>query len=341
MMSKDQLNNVNFHVGFTDDQLESLSQLSRRFEGGVAPWVAWESENSSFGKTFREWAYYPRCLPLYISSDHGVHWGATCWPNEVNNPCSVLFSWNRKKAQKMRLLHNKKAYFVPHPWVHYRKKHFKRPDIQPRGTLVFFAHSNTTTTPNYEDLDGYISDLKALPEKYQPVVLCLSFHDITKGLHKTLRKYDLPIVTAGTTNSQEFVDRFYSMILQFRYSSSPNIGSHTFYLLEAGVPFFLFGKHPEYHIKGSKAVKDGKQNLADYGDEEDIEKLEQFKKLLETPCDHVTPEQYAMVSEYMGLASTMSRVHASCVLWGALLRNFSAFVRMYLGRLSRLIRKIN
>lgn len=327
--------------GYSDKELENLSQFQYRFEGGVAPWIHWESENSSFGKTLRKWAFYPSFLPIYASSDHGVHWESRCWPNELESKAEVFFTWNAKKNHLMHNRYGKNSFHIPHPWVHYRKKHFKRPDIQPSGTLVFFAHSNTTTTPNYEDLDGYISDLKALPEKYQPVVLCLSFHDIAKGLHKTLRKYDLPIVTAGTSNSQEFVDRFYSMILQFRYSSSPNIGSHTFYLLEAGVPFFLFGKHPEYHIKGSKAVKDGKQNLADYGDEEDIEKLEQFKKLLETPSDHVTPEQYAMVSEYMGLASTMSRVHASCVLWGALLRNFSAFVRMYLGRLSRLIRKIN
>ncbi|MEX1199309.1 MAG: hypothetical protein WEB02_00845 [Methylophaga sp.] len=328
------------HEGYSDEELEMLSKLSSTFDAGFSPWATWESENSSFGKTFREWAYFPRVLPICAASDHGVHWGATCWPNEIDNPYKAFFTWNKKKHDLMKKNHGKKSYHIPHPWVHYRKKYYPTLPENRKGTLVFFAHSNATTSPKYSDLDEYINDLKSLPDMYQPVVLCLSFHDIQKGLHKRLRKYELPLVTAGTTNSQNFVDRFYLMISQFRFSSSPNIGSHTFYLLEAGIPFFLFGPYPEYHIKGSKAVNDGKQNLSDYGDDDDIENFVQFKALLSTRTDKVTEEQRSIVSQYLGINSEISRKKASWILWRELFLNLDKVPIMYLTKFAKVVKKL-
>lgn len=324
------------HEGYTDEQLDSLSKLTRKLDAGLSPWATWESENSSFGKTLREWACFPKFLPICMASDHGVHWGGRCWPNEINNRYRAFFTWNKKKSDLMRNDHGKRSYHVPHPWVYYRKKHYPTLPANRKGTLVFFAHSNTTTSPKYNDLDGYISDLKALPNEYQPVVICLSFHDIQKGLHKALRKYGLPLVTAGTTNSQNFVDRFYTMSTQFRFSSSPNIGSHTFYVLEAGIPFFLFGPYPEYYIKSSKAVKDGKQDLSDYGDAEDLEKFESLKQLLSIQTNSVTKEQKEMVSEYLGLSSKITRFHAAWIMWRELVLNIFQLPQLYGNKLSKL-----
>lgn len=329
-----------YSLGFSDEELEYLSKRNSLFEFGLAPWAAWESENSSFGKCFRNWAFYPSILPICLSSDHGVHWESRCWPNEIGNPYKTFFTWNKKKNDLMRQVNGKTSYHVPHPWVHYRKKHYPKLPKKRKGTLVFFAHSNKTTTPNYKDLDSYISDLQALPEIYQPVVLCLSFHDIEKGLHKVLRKYGLPLVTAGTTSSQSFVDRFYSMIMEFQYSSSANIGSHTFYLLEAGIPFFLFGPYPEYHIKGSKAVSDGKQDLTDYGDSEDIENFDKLKQLLDKRTDTVTQEQLIFVSHYLGLHANTSRIKASAVMWRELFFNLGKVLRLYTNSIIRTVNKL-
>lgn len=326
--------------GFPDNELEQLSE-SPWHEHGLSPWAAWESENSSFGKTFRKWACYPSVLPLCFSSDHGVHWESRCWPNETENKYRTFFTWHKKKNELMKGMRGKKSYHVPHPWVFYRRKYLSSIPIHRQGTLVFYAHSNSTTTPVYEDLDKYINGLKSLPEKYQPVVICLSFHDIRKGLHKELRKYGMPLVTAGTTASQRFVDRFYSLVYQFRFTSSPNVGSHTFYILEAGVPFFLYGPCPEYHIKGSVSVKDGKQDLKDYGDEEDILKFTKLKELLSSHQDQVTPEQYALVSEYLGMDSEMTRLKASLIVWRELLLHVDevvmAYTRIFLRAASKII----
>lgn len=326
--------------GYSNEELERLGSVHGRFETGIAPWAAWESENSSFGKTFREWAFYPKIFPLYLSSDHGVHWESRCWPNETDSPFKTFFTWNKKKSNLLQKNFGKVSYHVPHPWIFYRKKHFSRIPSDRQGTLVFYAHSNDTTTPVYKDLDQYIGDLKALPDKYQPIVICLSVHDIKKGLHKDLRKYDVPLVTAGTTNSQNFVDRFYSLLYQFRFATSSNVGSHTFYILEAGIPFFLYGPHPEFQIKGSQFVQDGTQNLHDYGDDEDIAEFAKLKELLSSPVDEVTPQQYSSVSKYLGLDSEATRLRASLIVWAGLFWHLPELMATYQLLARKLISKI-
>ena len=323
--------------GYSDNELEQLSNLKNKLDAGKCPWMTWESENSSFGRTFRIWAKYPSFLPLCFVSDHGVHhFGSRCWPNEVSNKLRVVFTWNRKKSEKMKKEHGKNSYHVPHPWINYRKKYYPELPEKRSGTVVFYAHSNNTTTPEYEDLESYFSELRDLPKRYQPVVLCLSFHDIQKGLHKQLRKYNLPLITAGSTNSQYFVDRFYSMVYRFRYSTSSNIGSHTFYLIEAGIPFFLLGPYPKYDISGSEAVNDGKQNLSDYGDAEDLEKFESLKHLLSSQRDSVTNEQRELVSEYLGLNSKITRFEAAWIIWRELFLNIFKLPRLYGNKLVNL-----
>lgn len=326
--------------GFSDEKLERLSQHSWH-ERGLTPWVAWESESSSFGKTFRKWACYPSILPLCFSSDHGVHWESKCWPNETNSPYKVFFTWNKKKASAMELGYGKSSYHVPHPWMFYRKKYWGNPPSERAGTLVFYAHSNGQCNPLYRNLDDYIGALVKLPEKYHPIVICVSFHDIEKNTHKKLRKYGLPIVTAGSAGSRDFVDHFYSLIYQFRYTTSPNIGSHTFYILEAGIPFFLYGDHPEYHLKGAETIPDGLSNLSDYGDEGDIMRLEHLRTLLSKPVDAVTEEQSLIVREYLGMDSGVSRSEAASILWGALACNVEQVLGAYVKSFWRLAKKMS
>ena len=240
----------------------------------------------------------------------------------------------------MKLEHGKSSYYVPHPWVFYRKKYWGNPPSERRGTLVYYSHSNSACNPLYKDLDGYIEALKRLPEKYQPISICISFHDITKGTHKKLRKYGISLVTAGSAGARDFVDRFYSLLYQFRYASSPNIGSHSFYILEAGIPFFLFGDLPEYHMNGSGTVPDGPLNLKDYGDDDDIERLEHLRLLLSQRVDTVTEEQRALVSEYLGLDSEMTRSKAAKILWWALASNAVQVIHLYAQSFWRLAKKI-
>ena len=86
-----------------------------------------------------------------------------------------------------------------------------------------------------------MQSLRDLPSQFHPIVLCLSFHDVLKGFPQKLRKYGFPIVSAGTTASTLFVDRFYSISSRFAYSCSPALGSHTYYLVESGAFLLAWG----------------------------------------------------------------------------------------------------
>ena len=140
-------------------------------------------------------------------------------------------------------------------------------------------------------------------------------------------------------------DRFYSLLLRFRYSTSPNIGSHTFYSIEAGVPFFLLGSYPEYHIKNSSTAKaalpDGKRDLSDYGDPEDVENFLYLKQLLSVPGDEITEEQRKMVTGYLGCGSSISRLKASMVLWRELILNLDQLVSIWVKIVLRIASKLN
>ncbi|MBK7901044.1 MAG: hypothetical protein IPJ99_17315 [Betaproteobacteria bacterium] len=327
------------HEGFSDEELLRLSRLQRRTEAGYAPWASWEAENSSFGRTLREWAGYPSCLPLCVTSDHGVHWESRCWPNEIESPYPLFLTWNEKKARLMRERHGKQALHIQHPWITYRRVHGIDLDLDRQGTVVFFTHSNATTTPVFSSLDAYMRSLCDLPAPFHPVVICLSFHDVLKGMHQTLRRYGYPIVTAGTTSNQCFIDRFYGIARRFRHACSPTIGSHSFYLAEAGVAFFLHGQAPTYVIKGSRSVADGEQDLRDYGDDEDIERLMDLRRLFAEPVDEVTTTQLNVVGQYLGqTADTRAeRLHAE--LWQALSRNLPRVGGLYLEYVRRLMRR--
>ena len=328
------------HGGCSDEELERLCEVQGRFDAGYAHWVAWESENCGHGKTFREAACYPKILPLFIGSDHGVHWESRCWQNEIDSPAPYYFTWNRKKSARMVNEHHRKSFHVPHPWVWYRRKHFPVRAEGGCGTLVFFPHSNDTTKPVFVDLDKYFADLNALPEKYHPITLCLSFHDVRKGLHHKLRKYAMPIVTVGTSNSQKFVDRFYGLIREFRYATSPTIGSHLFYCVEAGIPFFLHGERPQYLISGSSMVSEGFQNLLEYGDAEDVDAFMGLHDLFGQPVDCISDAQNVAVRKYLGCDSELSRFVIACVVWKALLISTSELTKIYVNTFLRVTSKI-
>jgi hypothetical protein len=320
------------HFGYSNEQLETLCHV-HAFESRVLPWAMWESEHTSYGRAFRKAARYPGLFPLLFSCDHGVMHGARCWQNETDSPYPVFFTWLKKKSESMRRDFGKRSYHISHPWAHYRQERFANLPRSRSGTLVFFPHSNATTS-HLLDLDQYAMDLKSLPAKCQPVVICLSFHDVLAGLHKKLRKHDIPLVTAGHGNSQRFIDRFYSLLFQFRYASSPNIGSHTFYIMESGVPFFLFGPYPKLEIKNSAFVDDGVYGNEILGDEEDVKRIAEFTQLMYERTDEVTAEQRGYISHYLGLDSTVSRSKMSRIVWGELfsLRNWTTYLRLIASR---------
>ena len=144
------------------------------------------------------------------------------------------------------------AYTIGSLFVRYRRKHGIELADKARGTIVFPSHS-TRLIKALLDWDCYADEVASLPKKYQPVSVCMYWQDLLHGHHKPFLKRGLKIYTAGYYLDVDFVDNFYEIVRNFRYSTGNTIGSNSFYLVELGIPYFLTGCLPKYQNHGDPA----------------------------------------------------------------------------------------
>ena len=232
----------NVTTGMTDDELELSCE--HQFTG-ISSWAYWTSELYSFGKCLRFWTKYPDFLPLFIYADHGVGLLSHLLKNDLENTAEVHFTWHPMKEKRYKFFSGKKVLRIIHPWISYRRKQSITRTKKHKGTLVFYSHSTCAVHWEGHDTEKYFDILRGLPDKFQPVVLCLHMHDINAGLHKKLRSHGFPIVTAGNTSSINFVDRFYDLVKSYSYATSQTWGSQVAYCVEIGIPYFFLGERPK------------------------------------------------------------------------------------------------
>jgi hypothetical protein len=309
-------------IGMTDEQLEAACKSKR----GLVYLANWTSEVYSFGKCFREISNYPRIFPLFLYSDHGAGLHSNLYPHEVNNKARVHMTWHLLKAQRYKNFEGRKFIHVPHPWILYRKKKELKRAENPVGTVAFFTHHVPGIKWQGHDTEEYFEYLKKLPKKYQPVVLCMHMHDINAGHHKELRKYGLPIVTAGNAYSPNFVDEFYNLIESFAYGTSQDWGSQLAYCVELGIPYFLTGSSTQklININHNEMPVGVVDRYIDKFHEEYAKKAE---LLFSTRVDAVSPEQLKFVESVLGLDSGLSANNVSHIIWREF---FNSWKRWYL-----------
>lgn len=318
---------------FSDKKLEKLSVENKK-ERGNAPWFEFSSEIYSMGKTFRRAYKFPKFLSLPIASDHGVNIQSTYDEYERNSK-GPFFTWNLDKYKFIKRLH-REVYFVPHPWIEYKNKHinFKK---EKSGTIIFFPKS-TTLKVNIKFLDQYMKSLKKLPKKCKPISICLFFHDIKyDNLHKKIRKYNFPIVTAGYSSSKYFVDRFYDLISNFKYASSPlgaRPSSNFFFCIEAGIPFFFHGRNLEYISDGTSTFKKGKLSLhkvmsPKYGTKKEYKKMLKIAKNFNNISDKITPKQKKIIHHYLGLNAKPSKLLIFFIIWKSFILNIFTIIKLF------------
>lgn len=304
-------------AGMTDAELELACEAQFT---GVSRWVHWTSEIYSFGKCLRFWTKYPDVLPLFVYSDHGVGLHSHQFSHELENQAKVHFTWHPVKAQRYKDFAGKKVLQIIHPWIPYRRLQGITRSERPQGTLVFFTHSTTAVKWEGHDTEEYFEQLRGLPDRFQPVVLCLHMHDIKAGLHKELRRHGFPLVTAGNTLSTDFVDHFYDLVKDYSYATSQTWGSQVAYCVELGIPYFFMGERPELLNISDKNLPEGVAPR--YWDEYHEECAKKAEELFKLPVDVVTDEQRAFVESILGLDSRQTRWQVSWILWREFFRNW-------------------
>lgn len=309
-------------LGMSNFQLEELCRVPRYSRKGLSPWVRWESENSSFGKCFREWAGFPKILPLFIVSPHGAYAGSNLSPNEIRPGTPTFFGWPNKKVKRRNDEYAMPSFAVQHPWVSYRKKCVGEPPPARESALFFFPHSNLNLNAQIEDEVALQEYLDKVEDICGQVTICLSFHDVAKGLHLRIREWGFPLVTAGHTSDQRFVDRFYSLIFRFGCTLSAEIGSEVFYCIEAGIPHSLTPIGMKYLGTGIGKPLGAELRWEDYGDSDDFRDLIAFRATLFDFEKTPTLGQAAFVRKALCVDAGISPQEARRILWREFMKNF-------------------
>lgn len=292
----------------TEEELFDLCKEPVKKKGGY-----WTAEIYGFGPIIRKYGFYPKMFPLNIYFAHGITLHEKPARHELNNKAPVMLYFSPRLVNAFNRISDKPCFCLIAPNVYYRRTRNVQQVMNPSGSLAFFAHT-TPAIENKMDVSEYARQLRSLPEKYQPVSVCLHYHDINKGVHSLFQERGFNVVTVGHPYHEDFIARFYDMIKCYRYLTSNDIGSYTFYGPEAGVPFFLYGNGPDLYNHGDPNIESGS-----YTSYKETGHYHKVRDLFLQRHDFVTPEQRLMVEKELGVYNSISRMKLALILYATYL----------------------
>lgn len=271
---------------------------TKLIDRGKAPVLFGLPEQYSQGRIFREYARFPEELPLNIYADHGIPVNFKVAQHELENRAYAFFSYHEKKYQLVKEQCRQPCFKVPHPLIWYRREHGIEQVENPQGTLFFAVHS-TPDVPVFYDVSEVCNKLKQLPDDMQPVVVCLYMTDVHNGYHLKYLEQGIPVYTAGNVWDIRFVDRFYNLLKNFRYTASNAFGTYLFYSIEMGIPFMYFQQDHYYYNFSDKNLPLGR-----YSSSNNIFNL---LELFSGFSQKITKQQKHLVEYYIDMKNYISR----------------------------------
>lgn len=298
------------YKGYSEENLKKLCD-DKYTHKGFADWHYWPAEVYSFGKHIRNYGFYPQMLPLHIYTDHGVgHYSDEISKHELEHDAYCQFYHSAKSVDEYKKVSEKPCYVLLSPFVMCRRKNQIIQSKTAKGTLAFPAHT-TPEIDDFSDIELYIKQLKEMPEEFQPVCVCLHMHDINKQQHKIFEKHGIPVYTAGNAFDQRFAERFYEILKNFKYTTSNIIGSYTYYSVEMGIPFSIYGNKPIFMNNSDPNLEKGEYKL------DENNEYQRVFKLFEGLNKEITRQQRELVEENLGIKDCISRFKMVQILYAA------------------------
>lgn len=269
-------------------------RILRKTGRAVIDTIGAPSGNYGHDWIIRRYLRWPSLIPLNVRIQHG--WYANFLPTtsdlRVDQP--MMLVWSNRIAEEWYRLTGRPVRVLGSPFIHFRKMMGIVQDPSARGTVVFPQHS-TRNTETRHDVEAYCYDLNQLPEEYRPITICLHFHDWDR-LEPLFRRYGYTnIVSAGKSRrpKAQFAHDFYRILAQHRYATSNDIMTGTFYAIEMGIPFFIYGPHSSTHLRKT-------------GEEIDRpEFVERIIDLFRGPSTAISSEQTQLVQSELGIGDAV------------------------------------
>lgn len=274
-------------------------------------YFSWTSEIYGKGLAFRKMANYPKFIPLFFLSDHGVNISAVI-PKDILETKSktrkeFYLTWSRENLMKFAGNKNIKLVGIVHPWISYRKKMRINLSENRQGTIFFPLHSAPGWKINIDNRNGdplSIAFLQQLSIDYYPVSVSIHTHDWDSSMHSEYKKAGFNIISFGNSMNYNYVENFYSIVRNYRYAISESWGSHVAILSEFGIPCKII--HKKILVTDEKNVK--------VHDDLHSNRLKEVAKIFAKLNDSVTKEQSDLAQKYLGFEFINSR-KTTFIIW--------------------------
>jgi hypothetical protein len=276
--------NLNFRTSRFLAQIANLLILKRPSR------IFWTWELYGLGYSLKHVQGISQRRRISTSSDHGISFYIDPFSEESAIPANTHVTWSKWRTS-LQFPDGRKVIRVRHPWIEYRKMHGFSLSRKASGTLVFVPHSFPGLSSEFQILN-YLKLVSSLPKDFHPLVFCLQMHDVKKDLVHAIHNKGYSVVTVGNSLHPRYVHRFYGLLKNFEFATSPTVGSQLFYAHEFGVKYFLFD--PENEFQRRLNFESPRQIHNDVIKR--IENAFQLQNLFDQPA-----EKNYLVSEALGL----------------------------------------
>ncbi len=315
--------------GLTENELISMSTHQSDIRGFLEP------EMYGFGKEFRYLGRYLNSLPLYFSCQHGVSLWDKPQSHDLNSPYPVMFVFSKRMQNAWRKISKKPCFVLTNPFITYRRRCNLQQNINSEGTIAFFSHS-TKEIDIELDIAKYIDQLRKLPEHMEPVDVCFHYIDILKGYYRRFYDNGFSCFTAGHCEHPDFMERFYNILINYRYSTSNNVGSHSFYSIEMGIPFFVYGEKPSNINKADSSFPLGKNDFLYSGKQAKI-----AEELMQEVRDNISEETIKIVNSELGINEGISRISLMSIMYLSLVIGMIIKIKkIFINKIAKLLSRI-
>lgn len=185
-------------------------------------------------------------LPMPLLSEHGIYMFNHIEITDLKLKPKFVLVFSKRRKQAWDKNSNIPAAVFGAPFVKYRHMAGVNKSTKAKGTIAFPAHSDFLDCQEFIfDWIGYCNTLKSIPDEFHPVDICMHPNDIAKGFGSVCQEQGFKIIDASSHNpKQDFMQNFYEILRNYKYSTSNEISSSAFYSVEMDIPFFRLGNYP-------------------------------------------------------------------------------------------------
>jgi hypothetical protein len=210
------------------------------------PAVDWYGQSG----VIRQLLDLPSFLPLLVQASHGILLSdrPALADRDAQGPVLVQ---NRAVAKVLRDAYGRHAYAMGSFYVHHRRLNGIEQSPDARGTLAFPAHSTHLNELEF-DWKSYALELRALPDRFHPITVCLYWKEVLEGIHLIMLDAGFEVATAGHMFDPQFTHNLYHLLRRHRYAAGNSLGSHLAIAVEMGIPYVHHGGTPLFHCPSGR-----------------------------------------------------------------------------------------